>query len=356
MPHRRRLLLVALAPAVLLGCQRLQARRDTAAPRPPATLPSPLARDGRPPADAPAAPPGSEVVPAAARSAAPADDGRKPLRERIEERRDERKDRRDPPKPPADTSAPAAVAPAKANDLDAVRKLYAVAAERYAKLVDLEARLVRREVVGGLQGPTEEVLFQYRKQPLSVYMKSVVPPTGANGKPNVAREVLYVKGQHDGKMHVKIGTAEANFIMPAGSVQAFDPDSKLVTSRSRKRIYEAGFGDSLAKFGRLIEATASGRRPGGVRSLGPVKRDEYPYPLDGIEAQLQPGDDPLLPKGGRKLAFFDMKPESPGYGVPVIVVTHDADNREVEYYCFDRIRMPANLSDDDFHPKRLGKP
>jgi hypothetical protein len=92
-----------------------------------------------------------------------------------------------------------------------------------------------------------------------------------------------------------------------------------------------------------------------VKSLGQVSRKEYPYPLDGVEITLRPGDDATLPKGGKELVFFDPNPDSSGYAMPVLVIVFEPGEREVEYYSFDRFRAPAGLTDADFTPDRLGK-
>ena len=47
-------------------------------------------------------------------------------------------------------------------DYAAARKLYSLLAAKYEKMTDYEAHMSRREVVGGKEMPTEEVLFQFR--------------------------------------------------------------------------------------------------------------------------------------------------------------------------------------------------
>ena len=53
----------------------------------------------------------------------------------------------------------------------------------------------------------------------------------------------------------------------------------------------------------------------------------------------------MLPKGGKKFVYFDLKESSPSYGCPVVLITHDDSGKEVEYYCFDKFKNPANLTD-----------
>jgi len=280
-------------------------------------------------------------------------DDRKTLPERVADRKDKREERRgeaDKPKLPspfAPAEAPKTGTPAPiGSDLAAARKLYDIAAGEYAKLTDFEATLTRHEVVGKVEMPTEVVLFQYRKKPFSIYMRNL-------GEVGHGREVLYVDGALDGKMHVVIGEGDGNFLMKTGSRMAFDPNNKLVTAKSRHKITEAGFGDSLAKFGKLIALAENGSRTNSVKSLGKVNRRESDHPLDGLELVLQPGDEPSLPKGGKKIVYFDLKEGSASYAFPVLLITHDENGREVENYFFDKIKNPAGLTDADFSLERM---
>lgn len=277
--------------------------------------------------------------------------------ERREERKERREERRAPEKPKLPSPfAPETPAPAPVNqagngsssnaDIAVARRIYDVAAAQFEKLVDFEATMTRREVVGKQESPTERVLFQYRKQPFSIYMKTI-------GDAGRGREVLYVEGQHDGKMHVVIGEGDGGLLMKPGSKMAFAPNNPIVANKSRQKITDAGFGNSLAKFGKLIALAENGTRQGAVKSLGNVQRTEYAYPLEGLELTLQPGDEASLPRGGKKTVFFDMKEGSSSYGFPVLIITHDETGREVEYYLFEKVKNPAGLTDADFHPERL---
>jgi len=287
-----------------------------------------------------------------------------PVRKAIDGIRDRRDERKEPPKlpspfdpkepPPAPPklntvkpSIPAPTSPMIGN-VAATRQLLDAATKKYAGVADYECRLVRREVVNGKQLPTEELIYQFRKEPMSVYMRV----TGEAGK---GREVLYVKGQNAGKMSVVTGEGD-NRLIGAGRKFDFEPDDKTVTAKSRNRIYDAGFGRPLGALTKLVESAEKGTRSADtVKNLGPVERKEYKTPPTAVEVTLLPGDDPLLPKGGKRTYYFDNDPKSDAIGLPVMIITHEPGNREVEYYCFDQYRMPAKLSDVDFSPERLGK-
>ncbi|QEL14513.1 DUF1571 domain-containing protein [Limnoglobus roseus] len=380
MMRRRLLLSVLLTSLAATGCLFKNQRNSIAKPTPP--LPSPLAKAQPPkpvlpvaaPTPSPAttaantlpdeseykavpipAPPQpvAEIIPTAARSAEPSadtsDDEKKRLLERLREKRDERREERakDAPKLPSATTpkdAPPKAAAAPADGLTVAKQVYALAYAKYEKLNDYEVHMVRREVVGGKETPTEEIQFQYRKQPFSVYMKNI----GENGK---GREVLYVEGKFDGLMHVVTGQGD-NRLIGAGFKTSLRPDSSMATAKSRHKITEAGAGNMLVKLDKAIKSAEAGRS--AIKSLGTVQRKDQPTPVDGIEIPIAAGDDSTLPKGGKWTLYFDLKSDSPGYGNLAVQVTTDEKDREVEYYCFTNWKVPANLTDADFHPDRLG--
>jgi hypothetical protein len=196
--------------------------------------------------------------------------------------------------------------------------------------------------VNGKKMPQDEIAYKVRKQPLSVAM--VVLSAEGQG-----RQVVYVQGRDDKSMHVAIGKGDrGSSLMGVGYKTTVDPNGSEATSKSRYRIYEAGFGRTLAG---LQAAAAAGR----VKSLGKVTRPEYPYPLDALEVAIRPGDDPLFPRGGTRTVFLDPNPDSPSFRMPVLTMAVEPSGQEVEYYSFDRIRMPAGLTDADFDPARMGK-
>lgn len=289
-----------------------------------------------------------------------------PLRDRIQKRREQRQERREErqdekkepapappavpsepaiPKPTANTEPTVPVPPGLPTSIPGAqlnarspRQLVEESTKRWATITDFEARLVKREVVNGKTLPKDELEYRYRRQPMSVYMR-VLSEAGQG------REVLYVHGSNENKMHVVTGKGD-NIIVGAGYKTEVDPDSRTATSKSRHRIYDAGMGRTIAGLTKNIE---------NVKSLGRVQRTEYPYPLEGVEQSIPPQWDPLLPQGGRRQVYFDPKADSPSYLLPVLVITYEPDGREVEYYCFDRMKVPAGLLDTDWSPDRLGK-
>ena len=88
---------------------------------------------------------------------------------------------------------------------------------------------------------------------------------------------------------------------------------------------------------------------------GELYREELPRPVIGVTHRLRPGDEVLLPNGATRLYFFDMNRGSPSYGMPVLIITTEPTGREVEYYRYEKMKQPANLTDAHFDPARLKK-
>ena len=98
----------------------------------------------------------------------------------------------------------------------------------------------------------------------------------------------------------------------------------------------------------VADATYDGSPHGGTaKYLGQMKRPEFEAKVEAVHQGLPPGSEPGLPKGGQRWWFFDAQ-----NGLPVLILAHDPE-REVEYYCYDRIEWPLRLDDDDFNPDKL---
>jgi hypothetical protein len=159
---------------------------------------------------------------------------------------------------------------------------------------------------------------------------------------------VYVKGQYRNEFLTKL-TAGDHPLKPAGSIYSLAPDSMFVRAKSRHLITEAGLGNLINHFGKLVEATERGeRRQGTLTYLGPVSRAEFATAPEGVEQTIPPGADPLLPRGGRRLWFFDTKER-----LPLLAITHDDKGQEVEYYRYDQFQSCGPLSDDAFNPDQL---
>ncbi len=245
------------------------------------------------------------------------------------------------PTPPAPPVAASPSSPPEAAPRHSARDLVRLAAERYSVMDSYIARLTRREQVNGKNGPEEVILFKFRKEPWSLHFKWLGPA-------GQGREVLYVKGQYENKIHTLLAAGDSMF-MPAGKKISLAPDSPFVRAASRHPITEAGIGASIDRLTSLLDAQDRGDRRSGVLTVvEPQHRIEFPRPVEAIEHVIPPGAEPELPRGGRRLYCFD-----PVSNLPLLVTTRNDQGQEVEYYRYDRLQTPVKLDTDDFNPEKV---
>jgi hypothetical protein len=246
----------------------------------------------------------------------------------------------DPP-PSAPPASHPAGADAPGSSAPTLHDLQKKAADWYAGVDSYIVRLTRREAVNGKSQAQEILLFKFRKQPWSVHFKWL----GNEGKD---REVLYVKGRFENKLHSRLAAGDVP-LMPAGMHVSLALDNPMVKSASRHSITDAGIGASIERLGALIAAQENGdARRGTVTLLGPQNRPEFPQPVQVIEHVIPADVEPELPKGGRRLYCFD-----PTHHLPLLVIARDDKGQEVEYYLYDRLQTNVRLDDDDFDPEKL---
>ncbi|HEY7423643.1 MAG TPA: DUF1571 domain-containing protein [Gemmataceae bacterium] len=243
------------------------------------------------------------------------------------------------PVPPAQT--PPQTAPPAQTPPHTARQLLQQAAARCAGLDSYIVRLTRREQLKGKANPEEVLMFKFRKQPFSVHFKWL-------GETAKGREVVYVKGRFENKIHTKLAAGDAP-LMAAGTRIAVAPDSLLARSASRHPITDAGICHCVEALTALLDAQERGdRRRGTLTAIAPQRRPEFPQPAETLELIMPPGVEPNLPRGGRRLLCFDAE-----WHLPMLVLTYDDKGHEVEYYRYDRLQTPVNLDDDDFNPDKL---
>ena len=215
--------------------------------------------------------------------------------------------------------------------------IVAKSVQQYAKVSDYEARFVKREILKGKQLPEDVILYRFRKEPLSVYMK-ILSDEGRG------REVMYVKDQFDNDMHVITGKGDT--FLGTGIKTTVEPDSRQAASKSRRRIYEAGFGRALTQLQQNLSQ---------VKSLGQVKRPESTTPMEALELAVHPGTEPDMPQGGVRRYYFESNEQSASYMLPVLIITTDANGKEIEYYSFTQLKVPSGMSNANWNPAKLGK-
>jgi hypothetical protein len=247
-----------------------------------------------------------------------------------------------PPPTTVDIPPPVIAPPATiATTTTTSRELYQSAVNRYQTMDSYIVRLIRREVVKGEMQPEEVMLFKFRKEPWSLYFKWL-------GKEGQGREVVYVKGRHEGKIHSLLAAGDIP-LMPAGKRMALAPDNMLVKSATRHPITEAGLGAAIDRIGRVLTAIERGdAKAGTMNVVGPVSRPEFEKPVLALEHTMPAGHDASLPKGGKRTYYMD-----PVTNLPMLITAKDERGQDVEYYRHDRLQAGVKLDDTDFDPEKL---
>ena len=224
-----------------------------------------------------------------------------------------------------------------------LHKLHDAVMDRARHLDSYIARFKRREFVGGKEQPEECITIKYRAEPWSVDMKWLKPDDAAG------REVLYVKGRYENKLHILI---EKSMPLLGGKKQSFALNDAMVRGRSRHEITEAGIHEFVNRFDTVLTALdRDDKHLGTLVAHGETKRPEFAKPVLLVEHVMPPGYEPLLPQGGRRFLYFDMTEK-----LPLLVITQDPGGREVEYYCYDCLEANVKLDEADFNPANLAPP
>jgi hypothetical protein len=246
-----------------------------------------------------------------------------------------------PTNPPQSTGLPSVkkdTGDKPAGDLQTLHKL---AAESYSSINCYLVRFKRREQVAGKDMPEELMLMKFREQPRSIYMKWLA-------EVGHGRELIYVQGKFDDKLHIRLAAGDI-LLLPAGKKMSFALDSPLVRAKSRHLITEAGVGQSIEMFGSLVkDLNNKDDRSGSLKYLGLVKRPEFEGKVEGVLQTIPPKSENTLPRGGQRYWYFDTR-----LRFPVLLVTFDEKQHEVEYYCFDRWYFPGQFFEDEFNPNVL---
>lgn len=114
---------------------------------------------------------------------------------------------------------------ALARNIDLLRQAVA----KLSRIPDYTATMFTHERVGGQMSTPHIVELKLRHEPFSLYMKWLAGD-------DKGRELLYVDGQNDGEMLVKLGGLKGR-LLPAIKV---DPHGALARAKSRHAITEAG--------------------------------------------------------------------------------------------------------------------
>jgi len=197
----------------------------------------------------------------------------------------------------------------------------------YAEVRDYTTVLHREERVRGEMKEPEVIRLKFRK-PFQVYLKWIGPL-------HEGREVLYADGWNQNRLMAHEGGA-LGFI-----TLSLDPNGSLALKSTRHPITDTGIGRLLEVVSESMDrALAAGEleisyaRPNSV----------YGRPTRQIEGRLPPD-----PQKGyyapRVVMDFDLELQ-----LPIRVAIYDAEDRLLERYGYEDLRLNVGLSDRDFDP------
>jgi len=231
-----------------------------------------------------------------------------------------------------------------------VKKLVAFAAEKWAKVEAYECVAHRRELTPAKEMSDDTTLYQFRKEPIAVFMRTI-------SNPGKGREIVYNPSKYGDKIYVMTGEGDTVLFKKGGfKAPPVSPDSDIVKEKSRYSIREAGHGTPILRVGGWAEKAEAGKIPAeNLKFLGPVERKELGRTVTGVELTLRPGDDPLMPAGGTRRWFFDTDPGSPACGFAVLIIATEPNGKEVEHYRIEKVKLNMKFTDADFSPDRFGK-
>jgi hypothetical protein len=185
----------------------------------------------------------------------------------------------------------------------------------------------KQERVDGELRERETGFMKFRK-PLSVYIKWTKGP-------NAGTEVLYVKGENDGKLLAK----------PTGllglKTYRLDPRGRLAMADNRHPITDAGIGHTID----LLESSRKRAVANGVARVRLLPKAPKARP-PGARFEL-------IVDAGRNAGYycrravvtFDEKT-----GLVSAIQVYDWDNRLLEDYRYFNIKTDPGLTDRDFDP------
>lgn len=105
--------------------------------------------------------------------------------------------------------------------------------ESFRKVPHYTVNFLRQERIEGNLHEPEEIQLKVRHEPFSVYMHWESSDRG--------RELLYVDGEHDGKMMIRLGGIKGRFMPPI----SLDPSGSIASERSRYPVTQAGILETM---------------------------------------------------------------------------------------------------------------
>ncbi|NIO16582.1 MAG: DUF1571 domain-containing protein [Deltaproteobacteria bacterium] len=185
----------------------------------------------------------------------------------------------------------------------------------------------KQERIGGKLRKKETIFFKF-KRPFKIYMKWIE-------RPYRGRELIYVEGRNKNRIKAREGGLLGLFTVN------LDPMGSKVMRENRHPITESGL-ENLVKL--IAEQVRRGVASGELTS-----RDRGEDEVFGRRTRKLEG---IFPDDERKGYYcyrtvLDMDMEAK---VPIRVLVYDWEDRLIENYGFEDLRLNAGLTEEDFNP------
>lgn len=218
---------------------------------------------------------------------------------------------------------------AAARDFAVLAELAGRAEAAYAAMENYTCVLTREESIHGRRSGRETLRLSFRKRPWSIHLTWI-------SEPNRGRELVYVPGRFDDKIHGR----EPTFL---GKIRLrMDPHGELARRNSRHPITEAGIGSIIERYRQAVEELRGGKLIGQLRYLGLASPGEARPAMHRVQH--------ILDDASRRDIYFDAQTS-----LPVVTVLVGPDGELLEFYRFDDIQ--PNRSDlqspTAFDPSRV---
>jgi hypothetical protein len=196
---------------------------------------------------------------------------------------------------------------------------------------DYTGKIIKQERVNSRLGPKQEVRFQFREEPYSIYLQW-------EKNPKQVDKLLFVKGANDEQMIVH----PTGFWSWIKSVRR-DPNCEDAARSSRYPCNKLGFVNRMKRFQRLFEkAEEQGKLK--IEYVGNTEVDGRPC----LELKAVLGES--LDYDVRR---FEVKLDVE-YLLPVALRSTNADGELISEYVYSELRFNVGFENADFDAKQLG--
>lgn len=208
---------------------------------------------------------------------------------------------------------------------------------------DYTATFLKQERIEGSLLELQTMEMKLRHEPLSVRLKWV---EGGD----IGRQVVYVHGQNEGKMYVRLGGKKQ--VLPAVLI---DPSGSLALAETRHPIFEAGM---LHLIDKIIEFRQRDlKRGNGVR--WELVHDQKFADRNCDRMVVEYASPSVQPTYRKSMIWVDKELSMPvcmrNFGWPQGTIAADKldDETMIEFYGYTNVSLQQQLSDQDFEkPKR----